>query len=276
MTIDRPPGAEELLGVAVTAAGHGWIEAAMPVPAGVTADDPMPAGFAGMLADVALGRTVLTTLPPDGACRTATLRLDVTGLPVAAGETLAIRGRLLARRDTLVLAAGDVLAGEGRLVARCSGWFVALEAAGEPHPYTSDALDADAARPAGASLARLRELTGLTGLTELTERDAGPGRFAATIKAGQELANRDQIMHGGMQVVLMEAALSATARTVAGGARIAGLEVTLHRPVPVDGAHLRASGRVVRAGRRVLSAEATVTGPDGRLLIAATGTFAAG
>jgi uncharacterized protein (TIGR00369 family) len=271
MMTEPIPGAEELLGVRVTATGHGWAEARMPVPAGVTAADPMPAGLAGMLADVALGRTVLSTLPPDGACRTATLRLDVTGLPLAEGETLAVRGGLLARRDTFALAAGDVLAG-GRLVARCSGWFVVLAGAGEPNPYT-DVHGMIATRPAGAGLDRLRELTGLI------PEDAGAGQFAATIKAGQELANRDQIMHGGMQVVLMEAALSATAGQAAGGARraglarIAGLEVTLHRPVPVDGSRLRAAGRIIRAGRRVLAAEAAITGPDGRLLVAATGTF---
>ncbi len=80
-------------------------------------------------------------------------------------------------------------------------------------------------------------------------------------------------MHGGMQVALMEAALSGTANGAASGARIVGLEVTLHRPAPVDGSRLRATGHVVRAGRRVLSAEATIAGPDGRLLIAGAGTF---
>jgi uncharacterized protein (TIGR00369 family) len=258
-----PDDPEQLLGIRVTATGHGWAEAEMPVPAGASADDPMPAGFVGMLADVALGRTVLTALPPGGGCRTATLHLDFAGPPLVEGETLAVRSSLLTRQHALALATGTVTVC-GRVAARCSGWFAVLGPDGEADPYADDA---GAARPPGADLARLRELT------RLTAQDAGPGHFAAEVKAGQELANRYQIVHGGMQVVLMEAALSATARGAVRGGRILGLDITLHRPVPVDGSRLRATGRVVRAGRRVLSAEAAITDTDGRLLIAATGTF---
>jgi uncharacterized protein (TIGR00369 family) len=262
--VTRPPdGPEQLLGIRVTTTGHGWVEAEMPVPAGATADDPMPAGFVGVLADVALGRTVLTALPAGGGCRTATLHLDFAGPPLVEGETLAVRSGLLTHQDALALATGSVTVGGCRVVANCSGWFAVLEPDGEANPY---AYDVGTVEPPGADLARLR-------LTVLTPQDAGPGHFAADVKAGQELANRYQIMHGGMQVVLMEAALSATVRGAVSGERILGLDITLHRAVPVDGSRLCATGRVVRAGRRVLSAEAAITDADGRLLIAATGTF---
>jgi uncharacterized protein (TIGR00369 family) len=261
---------EIMLGVRVTQAGPGWAEAEMIVPAGVSADAPLPSGLLGMLADVALGRTVLTTAPIGGGCRTATLRMDFTGAATTEGETLTARGELLARHGSLSLAAADIRAPTGQLAARTNGWFAVLDqdAAGRTDPGGNEP---EAAGPSAfvprANLAQLGELVRFT-------RRTAPDGIELSIQGCREMANNHGMMHGGMQAALTEGALLATAETSGRcDPRIVSLDMTMHRPVPANRVNLHASGHIVRAGRRVLTVATAFRSPTGSLLISATGTF---
>ncbi len=279
---------EGMLGIRLVSVGRGWVEVEMTVAAGASADDPFPSGFLGVLADVALGRAVLTTAADTGGCRTASLRLDFTDVAFVEGEVLAARGEVLAQRDALTLAAADIRTGDGRLAARASGWFVVLSGGDGVAPTDAEPGGATnyAATPhPRASLARLRELVrfradvGGPDGGGRSERTGGTGRTERTelsVEVRREMANRHKVMHGGMQAALGEAALSFVAARAARGstARVVGLDVTLLRPVAVDGSRLRASADLVRAGRRVLVAEAAFLSPDDRPLISVVGTFA--
>lgn len=257
---------ERLFGVSVTDAGHGWVDGEMIVPEGVGVETPLPRGFLGMLADVALGRSVQSTLPVGDLCRTARLALDLTGARVVAGQRLRARGQVLARHGTLRLASCDVLTPNGRLAARATGWFAVAH---------DDPSACEPAGVAGPDLDRFRPLAldALVALLAGIPREDRPGRFELLVHPRAETANRSGIVHGGVLVGLTEAVLSQTARcTTELEPRIVHLGMTLHRPVPAGGPPVTATGEVSRAGRRVLALTGALVSATGSLLLSASAT----
>ena len=107
--------------------------------------------------------------------------------------------------------------------------------------------------------------------TELVE----PGRVVFTFHASEQLANPFGTVHGGILATVLDSAMGMAALTaVPDGATTttASLEVKYVRPVATDAGLLRAEGVVVHAGRRVVTAEGRLVGPDDRLLATATTT----
>ena len=82
-------------------------------------------------------------------------------------------------------------------------------------------------------------------------------------------------LQGGMLAALADAVLGGVASTVLPEDRypvLADMHLSILRPAP-EGARLRATGRVVKAGRRVIFTEAEVTDTStGKLVAKASGT----
>ena len=85
-----------------------------------------------------------------------------------------------------------------------------------------------------------------------------------------------RLRHGGMISALADSAMGRSLRTIKPGvARAMSFDLKLSFISPATvGEPLRASGRVVQAGRRVAVAECRVEAPEGRLVATASGTFA--
>lgn len=101
------------------------------------------------------------------------------------------------------------------------------------------------------------------------------GRVVFTFDASEDLANPFGTVHGGIVATVLDSAMGMAAMTVVPdgvATTTATLEVKYVRPVATDAGTLRAEGTVVHAGRRMVTAEGRLLGPDGRLLATATTT----
>jgi uncharacterized protein (TIGR00369 family) len=101
------------------------------------------------------------------------------------------------------------------------------------------------------------------------------GRVVFTFKVSEELANPFGTVHGGILATMLDSAMGMAALTVTpdgSATTTATLEVKFVRPVATDAGLLRAEGVVVHAGRRVVTAEGRLAGPDDRLFATATST----
>ena len=119
-------------------------------------------------------------------------------------------------------------------------------------------------RPAG-----LGELLGME--SELVEQ----GRVVFTFLASEQLANPFGTVHGGILATVLDSAMGMAALTATPdgvGTTTLSLEVKYVRPVATDAGRLTIEGVVVHAGRRVVTAEGRLVGPDDRLYATATTT----
>ncbi|MEU7818017.1 PaaI family thioesterase [Pseudonocardia sp. NPDC049154] len=247
-------------------ARHGEVRFRQTVPPGLGPTDQPPPALLGMLVDTALGRSALTTAPAGGGCRTASLRIDLLDAWLYGGESLVGSATVVGSRGLLVHALGDVRGRDGRTVALASGWFAILDDDPDPDTGGGHLVDTPAADPRTLhDLVRARVATDVrpeVGTDVLLDLCSLPGT-----------ANRKGTMHGGMQVAMAETALHELVRAHDPRAHLlASVDVTMHRPIPV-GAPLTGHGRVVRAGRRIVTAEFEVRGPAERLLLSCHGTL---
>lgn len=106
--------------------------------------------------------------------------------------------------------------------------------------------------------------------------DSGEGTATIEMTAREEMANMSGFVHGGMISALADTAMGRALRTVKPGvvrAMSFDLKVNFINAAKI-GETLRATGRVVHAGRRTIVAQCRVEGKDGRLIATASGTFA--
>ena len=106
--------------------------------------------------------------------------------------------------------------------------------------------------------------------------ETGEGEAVVEMTATEDMANRSGFVHGGMISALADSAMGSSLRTVKPGVSRAmsfDLKVNFINAAKV-GETLRATGRVVHAGRRTMVADCRVEGKDGRLVATASGTFA--
>src|SRR4029077_11134809 len=92
----------------------------------------------------------------------------------------------------------------------------------------------------------------------------------------EDMANHSGFVHGGMISTLADTAMGRSLRTVKPGvvrAMSFDLKLSFISAAKV-GEALRATARVVHAGRRTMVATCRVEGKDGRLVATASGTFA--
>ena len=106
--------------------------------------------------------------------------------------------------------------------------------------------------------------------------EAGEGSATVDMTATEDMANHSGFVHGGMITALADSAMGRSLRTLKPGVTRAmsfDLKLSFISAAKV-GETLRATGRVVHAGRRTVVTECRVEGPGGRLVATASGTFA--
>jgi len=92
----------------------------------------------------------------------------------------------------------------------------------------------------------------------------------------EEMANSAGFVHGGMISALADSAMGRSLRTIKPGVTRSmsfDLKLSFIKAAKV-GETLRATGRVVHAGRRTAVTECRIQDPGGRLVATASGTFA--
>ncbi|MEP7106157.1 MAG: PaaI family thioesterase [Chloroflexota bacterium] len=105
--------------------------------------------------------------------------------------------------------------------------------------------------------------------------EAGDGKSVVEMTTGEQLTNRQGTVHGGFIATLCDSAMARAITTrLAPGTRAFSFDlkvnfINLARP----GDRLRASGRVIHAGRRTAVAECRVEGPGRRLVATSTASF---
>ncbi|HET7419521.1 MAG TPA: PaaI family thioesterase [Candidatus Dormibacteraeota bacterium] len=106
--------------------------------------------------------------------------------------------------------------------------------------------------------------------------ELGDGMAVLEMTPAEHMANHAGFVHGGMISALADSAMGRSLRTVKPGvARAMSFDLKLSFIAAAKvGETLRATGRVVHAGRRTMVAECRVEGPGGRLVATASGTFA--
>lgn len=111
------------------------------------------------------------------------------------------------------------------------------------------------------------------GINEISQDE---GIAVVDMTATPDMANTAGFVHGGMISALADSAMGRSLRTIKPGvvrSMSFDLKLSFISAAKV-GETLRATGRVVHAGRRTAVTECRIDGPSGRLVATATGTFA--
>jgi len=115
--------------------------------------------------------------------------------------------------------------------------------------------------------------TGTAALLGFRCTEVDDGRIVFSCETRPEFANPLGTLDGGIVATLLDAAMScAVHTTLPANLAYTSLDTSVRYVSPggIDGGELRAEGRVVHRGRKVCTAEATLTDETGRLI--ATGT----
>jgi uncharacterized protein (TIGR00369 family) len=141
----------------------------------------------------------------------------------------------------------------------------------------------------GAALAR--DLSGLDYLRAIAEGriapppvaallgmgivDVQPGLVTFSLEVGEHLYNPIGSVHGGVFCTLLDSAMGCAVHSTLGPGQAyttLELKVNLVMALTLDTPNVVATGQVISAGRRVITASGQITGPDGTLYAHATTT----
>ena len=141
----------------------------------------------------------------------------------------------------------------------------------------------------GAALAL--DLSGLDYLRAIAERrvppppiavllgmgivDIQPGQVTFSLEVGEHLYNPIGSVHGGVFCTLLDSAMGCAVHSTLGRGQAyttLELKVNLVKALTVNTPSVVATGQVISAGRRVVTASGQVTGPDGTMYAHATTT----
>lgn len=103
----------------------------------------------------------------------------------------------------------------------------------------------------------------------------GEGTATVEMVGLEQMANHAGFLHGGLIGALADSAMGASVRTLKPAVRRAvSFDLKLNFIAAAEiGETLRATGKVVHAGRRTCVTECRVEGEGGRLIATASGTF---
>jgi uncharacterized protein (TIGR00369 family) len=110
----------------------------------------------------------------------------------------------------------------------------------------------------------------------LTVADTGEGMAVVEMTPTEDMANHSGFVHGGMISTLADSAMGRSVRTLRPGVTRAmsfDLKLSFIGAAKI-GEKLRATGRVIHAGRRTVVTDCRIEGKDGRLVASASATFA--
>jgi uncharacterized protein (TIGR00369 family) len=142
----------------------------------------------------------------------------------------------------------------------------------------------ESAQPATLDGLRLFELyrdgklepTGIAELLDIRCPEVEDGRIVFTCETRPGFANPLGLLHGGIAATLLDSAMACAVHTTLPASQVyTSLDISVRyiRPGTIDGGELRAEGRVVHRGRKVRTAEATLTDGAGRLIATATSSL---
>jgi uncharacterized protein (TIGR00369 family) len=106
--------------------------------------------------------------------------------------------------------------------------------------------------------------------------ETGEGTATLDMTPTADMANHSGFVHGGIISTLADSAMGRSLRTLKPGVTRAmsfDLKLNFMNAAKI-GESLRATGKVVHAGRRTVVTECRVEGKDGRLVATASATFA--
>ena len=101
-----------------------------------------------------------------------------------------------------------------------------------------------------------------------------PGHAVLSMKLRDDLMRNNAIAHGGAIATLIDSAMAiAIMALLEENERTVTVDLTIHYLRPISEGTARASARVVRAGRRVITVSAELFGEDGKLSATAISTY---
>lgn len=110
-------------------------------------------------------------------------------------------------------------------------------------------------------------------LLSMVLREVGPGEAVFECTPDESMFNPIGVIHGGVVCTLADSAAGcAVHTTLDAGVGYTSIDITVNylRPVTPDSGTLRATGRIVKPGRRIALAAAEVHDHRGRLVASAT------
>jgi uncharacterized protein (TIGR00369 family) len=105
--------------------------------------------------------------------------------------------------------------------------------------------------------------------------DVQPGRVTFSLEIGEHLYNPIGSVHGGIFCTLLDSAMGCAVHSTLGPGQAyttLELKVNLVKALTLNTPSVVATGQVISAGRRVVTASGQITGPDGTLYAHATTT----
>lgn len=241
------PPAIGRVGLVLESVARGATTARLPLTAELLLPTGSPTGaVTSLLADMGLTTAVVSSLPDLRGVTTISMTVDHHALPPAAGALVGTCTATAYVEGRPSHAAGTVVDDTGRRIATVSGWFLATPA---------EAVAAD--RIGLVTEPQARDLFDLLATTE------GPD---FPLIARDALSNALGSLHGGIGALATHLAAAATLDPALAPLTSA---FSYLRPTPRDGT-VRASGTLVRQGRRTAMAISSLTDPDGQQLVTAT------
>ncbi|HLQ17266.1 MAG TPA: PaaI family thioesterase [Candidatus Eisenbacteria bacterium] len=106
--------------------------------------------------------------------------------------------------------------------------------------------------------------------------ETGEGTATVEMTPTEDMTNHSGFVHGGMISTLADSAMGRSVRTLKPGVvRAMSFDLKLSFITAAKiGERLRATARVIHAGRRTVVTECRIEGADGKLVATASGTFA--
>jgi uncharacterized protein (TIGR00369 family) len=299
------PPLTRLTGAIYTRVGDGTASAQMPASGWLlNAAGVVGGGILAILADVALGCSIDSQLPPATPYTTAELSLSFLR-PAHRGPMLIAEGQVIDLGRSVALSEAFLIEQQTeRLIAhgtsRCSirpqinpaptppSQLPAVEPppdeASDPYrrPWPTDAVIPQETwdRHSGREILEL-QLSGelpappIHHLTGMRPVEVGDRTAVVVLPATRWLTSPLQTIQGGVIAMLADVAMTvAVQTTVPAGTAAAGLDLKVHylRPAFPDGGDLRARGAVVHAGRTLVVTQAEVENPDGKPIALAAGS----
>jgi uncharacterized protein (TIGR00369 family) len=300
-----PPPLSRLTGARPVEVGSGTASAVMPATGWLlNSAGVIGGGTLAILADIALGCSIETELPPATPYTTAELSLTLLR-PARPPGTLSAGGQAIHVGRSVALSEVFVIEEESeRLVAHGTSRCAVLpqiepvpEPPSEPTAWEPDSdLDSDPYRRpppvdgvlpqdvfdrlTGAEIMR-RQLAGelppppIHHLTGLMPTETGDGSATVRMPCTEWLTSPLRTVQGGFVAMIADTAMSIALHTTqVPGAAIAGLDLKVNflRPVLPDGRDLTARASVIHAGRSIAITQAIVENADGKPVALATGS----
>ena len=101
-----------------------------------------------------------------------------------------------------------------------------------------------------------------------------PGHAVLTMKIRDDLKRNGSIAHGGAIAALIDSAMAfAIVPLLSENERTTTVDLTIHFMRPLSEGSARASARVVRAGKRVITVSAELFNSEGKLAATALSTY---